>query len=71
MTFVPINDLSRWDSSEVKNINQRIQEVVSSGHFMLGPNTNRLEAILVDRLGGMNVVCVGNATDALVVSLMG
>jgi dTDP-4-amino-4,6-dideoxygalactose transaminase len=71
MTFVPINDLSRWDSSEVKNINQRIQEVVSSGHFMLGPNTTRLEAILGERLGGMNVVCVGNGTDALVVSLLG
>jgi aminotransferase EvaB len=71
MTTVPINDLSRWDNAEREQINARIQDVVKSGYFMLGSNTKELEEQLGQRLGGMNVVCVGNGTDALTVSILG
>ena len=71
MTIVPINDLSRWDDSERDRINRRIQEVVESGHFMLGSNTKELESQLSSRLDGMNVMCVGNGTDALSVAILG
>ena len=71
MTVVPINDLSRWDNSERDRIESRIQEVVKSGHFMLGRNTKELESLLSQRLDGMKVMCVGNGTDALAVSIMG
>ena len=71
MTIVPINDLSRWDDSERDRINHRIEEVVKSGHFMLGGNTKELESRLSSRLDGMNVMCVGNGTDALAVSILG
>jgi dTDP-4-amino-4,6-dideoxygalactose transaminase len=71
MTIVPINDLSRWDNSERDRIDSRIQEVVKSGHFMLGSNTKELEGQLSTRLDGMNVMCVGNGTDALTVSILG
>lgn len=71
MTIVPINDLSRWDNSERDRIDSRIQEVVKSGHFMLGSNTQELESLLSSQLGGMNVMCVGNGTDALAVSILG
>ena len=71
MTIVPINDLSRWDDSERGRIDSRIQEVVKSGHFMLGGNTKELEALLSHRLDGMNVMCVGNGTDALAVAILG
>lgn len=71
MTIVPINDLSRWDSSERNRIESRIQAVVRSGHFMLGSNTAELEGLLSSRLNGMNVMCVGNGTDALAVSIVG
>jgi aminotransferase EvaB len=71
MTVVPINDLSRWDNSERDRIDRRIQEVVKSGHFMLGSNTKELESLLSQRLDGMNVMCVGNGTDALAVSILG
>ncbi|MCX6403702.1 MAG: DegT/DnrJ/EryC1/StrS family aminotransferase [Actinobacteria bacterium] len=71
MTIVPINDLSRWDNSERDRIDGRIQAVVKSGHFMLGSNTKELESQLSRRLDGMNVMCVGNGTDALAVSILG
>ena len=71
MTIVPINDLSRWDDSERDRIDGRIQAVVKSGHFMLGSNTKELETMLTHRLDGMNVMCVGNGTDALAVSILG
>lgn len=71
MTIVPINDLSRWDNSERVRIEGRIQAVVKSGHFMLGSNTKELESQLSRRLNGMNVMCVGNGTDALAVSILG
>ena len=71
MTIVPINDLSRWDHSERDRIDTRIQAVVKSGHFMLGSNTKELESQLSGRLNGMNVMCVGNGTDALAVSILG
>ena len=71
MTIVPINDLSRWDNSERDRIDSRIQAVVKSGHFMLGNNTKELEGQLSSRLDGMNVMCVGNGTDALAVSILG
>ena len=71
MTIVPINDLSRWDNAERDRIDSRIQAVVKSGHFMLGSNTKELENQLSSRLDGMNVMCLGNGTDALVVSILG
>ena len=71
MTIVPINDLSRWDNSERDRIASRIQAVVKSGHFMLGSNTKELESQLSIRLDGMNVMCVGNGTDALAISILG
>lgn len=71
MTIVPINDLSRWDSSERNRIESRVQAVVKSGHFILGSNTAELEGLLSSRLNGMNVMCVGNGTDALAVSIVG
>ena len=71
MTIVPINDLSRWENSERNRIDSRIKEVVQSGHFMLGSNTKEFEALLSNRLDGMNVVCLGNGTDALAVSILG
>jgi len=71
MTVVPINDLSRWDDSERNRIDTRIQAVVKSGHFMLGGNTKELESQLSSRLDEMNVMCVGNGTDALSVAILG
>jgi dTDP-4-amino-4,6-dideoxygalactose transaminase len=38
---------------------------------MLGSNTKELESQLSSRLDGMNVMCVGNGTDALTVSILG
>jgi len=38
---------------------------------MLGSNTKELESQLSSRLDGMNVMCVGNGTDALSVAILG
>ena len=71
MTIVPINDLSRWDNAERDRVSGRIHKVLNSGSFMLGGNTRNLEEQMGNQLGGMNVVCVGNGTDAITVSILG
>jgi dTDP-4-amino-4,6-dideoxygalactose transaminase len=47
-----------------------ITEVANSGHFMRGPHTSDLEMQLGVMLNEMKVVCVGNGTDSLVLSLL-
>lgn len=68
--MIPVNDLTRWDAEELSEISLRILEVVKSGCFMRGPETHALEDSLGGQLGGMNVVSVGNGTDALVLALL-
>jgi len=71
MALIPVNDLSRWNPDDLAIINQRIAEVVASGHFMLGQQNHAFELELSDRLGGMGVVSVGNGTDALSIAILG
>ena len=68
--LISVNDLTRWDADELSEVSARILEVVKSGCFMRGPQTQELEISLGKQLGGMNVVAVGNGTDALVLALM-
>ena len=67
---VPINDLARWDPVDLNDVKACITEVANSGHFMRGPHTSDLEIQLGVMLNEMKVVCVGNGTDALVLSLL-
>ena len=70
MTEIPINDLARWDPADLNDVKTCITEVANSGHFMRGPHTSDLEMQLGVMLNEMKVVCVGNGTDSLVLSLL-
>jgi len=69
-TSIPINDLRRWDADDRGRINKAMAEVVESGYFIHGPKTRELEDALGRLLGNREVVCVGNGTDALMLSLL-
>jgi aminotransferase EvaB len=71
MTPIPINDLTRWDDDERLCIERRMQEVVKSGQYLLGKNSTELENLMQLRLDGMHVMCTGNGTDALAISILG
>lgn len=70
MTEIPLNDLARWDPADLNDVKACITEVANSGHFMRGPHTSDLEMQLGVMLNDMKVVCVGNGTDSLVLSLL-
>ena len=67
---IPINDLARWDPIDLAEVTVCMTEVANSGYFMRGPHTSDLEKQLGVMLNEMKVVCVGNGTDALVLSLL-
>jgi dTDP-4-amino-4,6-dideoxygalactose transaminase len=67
---IPINDLARWDATDLSDVTACMTKVADSGHFMRGPYTSDLEKQLGMMLEGMKVVCVANGTDALVLSLL-
>ena len=69
-TSIPINDLRRRDAVDRERIGKAMAEVVESGYFIHGPKTCELEAALGRLLGNRGVVCVGNGTDALLLSLL-
>ena len=70
MFSIPVNDLSRWDPIDLAEVTMCMTEVANSGYFMRGPHTSDLEKQLGVMLNEMKVVCVGNGTDALVLSLL-
>lgn len=70
MTEIPLNDLARWNPIDFAEVTACITEVANSGYFMRGPQTLNLENQLGTILNEMKVICVGNGTDALVLSLL-
>ena len=70
MSSIPVNDLARWDPLDLAEVTMCMTEVANSGYFMRGPHTSDLEKQLGVLLNEMKVVCVGNGTDALVLSLL-
>jgi dTDP-4-amino-4,6-dideoxygalactose transaminase len=70
VNVIPVNDLARWDPADLNDVKACITEVANSGYFMRGARTSDLEMQLGAMLNGMKVICVGNGTDALVLSLL-
>ena len=68
---VPVNDLTRWDSDDLKHVTAAMSEVAHSGYFMLGAKTKALEALLGKITDGKHAVGCANGTDALVLALLG
>jgi len=70
VSSIPVNDLARWDPVDLAEVTMCMTEVANSGYFMRGPHTSDLEKQLGVLLNEMKVVCIGNGTDALVLSLL-
>ncbi len=59
------------DGSSLKdNINNRIQDVINKGKFILGPEVGKLEHELANFVGVSECISVSSGTDALLISLM-
>jgi dTDP-3-amino-2,3,6-trideoxy-4-keto-D-glucose/dTDP-3-amino-3,4,6-trideoxy-alpha-D-glucose/dTDP-2,6-dideoxy-D-kanosamine transaminase len=67
---IPFNDLQRSSSRDLALKEEAIANVVRSGVFFHGPQTQAFEQELGDFLGTKNVVLVGNGTDALEIALL-
>ena len=52
------------------HIHQRMQAVLTHGHFILGPEVDALEHSLAERIGVKHCIAVANGTDALCIAMM-
>lgn len=52
------------------NIDQRIQNVLNHGQFIMGPEVYALEERLADFVGVKHCIAVANGTDALMIAMM-
>ncbi len=66
---IPFFDLNRQNKSLEAEIYQAINEVQSSGTFILGPKVAAFEEAFADYLGVEHCITCGNGTDALELSL--
>lgn len=66
---VPLMDLKAQYLSLQDEINKAVNDVLSSGKYILGPNVRALEEEIADYCGTRFAVGVANGTDALVLCL--
>jgi aminotransferase EvaB len=70
MSDVPMNDLRRGFAEQAADLRAAVEEVVSSGWYVLGPQHDRFEAEFAQFLQVEHCVGVGNGTDALELALL-
>ena len=68
--MIPLIDLHRQYQTIAPLIEDRLLRVARSQRFVLGPETEQLEAALSDYLGVRHAIAVSSGTDALLVALM-
>jgi dTDP-4-amino-4,6-dideoxygalactose transaminase len=66
---IPILDLSPEIDELWQDLNDAMQGVLRSGHFIMGPNVKALEQELAEYLGTRHAIGVNSGTDALVIGL--
>ncbi|HKG44722.1 MAG TPA: DegT/DnrJ/EryC1/StrS family aminotransferase [Gaiellaceae bacterium] len=69
MTQIPLVDVKAQYERLIPEILGRMQEVLESGTFILGPNVKAFEAEAAAYLGVPRTIGVANGTDALVLAL--
>lgn len=67
--MIPISDPKGGLLPIQEDILKEIQEVMQSGHYIMGPKVRELEAKVADKLDVSDTIAVGNGTDALVLTL--
>jgi dTDP-4-amino-4,6-dideoxygalactose transaminase len=67
---VPLLDLSGQYSSLAEPIRQRLDEVLSTQRFILGPNVAKFEEAAAKVIGTPHAIGVSSGTDALLAALM-
>lgn len=67
---VPILDLTRYDEALKRDVSSRVEEIFSSGRFILGPVTEEFERRFAEAIGVRHAIGVSSGTDALLVALM-
>ncbi len=67
---VPLLDLSEQYSNLAETIRQRLDEVLASQRFILGPNVARFEEAIAQFTGAKHAIGVSSGTDALLVVFM-
>lgn len=63
-------DLTRYDEGLKSDIARRVQEVFTTGRFVMGPALDEFEAAFAKEVGVAHAVGVTSGTDALLVALM-
>jgi len=66
---IPLLDLKAQYRAIQSEIDGAIQQVLESGHFVLGPNVQALEEEVAAYLGVKHAIGVASGTDALIISL--
>jgi dTDP-4-amino-4,6-dideoxygalactose transaminase len=67
---IPVLDLTRHDEQLRREVAHAVEDVFTSGRFVLGPAAERFERDLAAFLGARHAIGVSSGTDALLVSLM-
>jgi dTDP-4-amino-4,6-dideoxygalactose transaminase len=67
---IPLLDLKRQYKSIETEIKSAIEEVLTSQHFILGPNVEELERQIANYVNAKYAVGVSSGTDALLISLI-
>jgi UDP-2-acetamido-2-deoxy-ribo-hexuluronate aminotransferase len=69
-TMMPFIDLKSQYASIKDKVQQRINNVLEHGQYIMGPEVEELEKALAEYVGVKHAVTMGNGTDALLVPLM-
>ena len=69
MMKIPLLDLKAQYRAIQSEIDGAVQQVLESGHFVLGPNVQELEQEVAAYLGVKHAIGVASGTDALIISL--
>jgi dTDP-4-amino-4,6-dideoxygalactose transaminase len=67
---IPQLDLTRYDEELRDEIARRVEEVFSTGRFVMGPANEEFEREFAREIGAAHAIGVSSGTDALLVSLM-
>ena len=69
-TLIPLNDLSRGWIATAQDVRAAVERVLSSGWYLLGPETEAFERELAGLVGARHGIGLANGTDALRIALL-